>query len=115
MKCLVLVALAWCAAGVASAQEDARGRFAAGQALVAEGRFEEAYAAFEAGHALSDRPLFLFNMAECALHAGRQSDARRDYERYVAAAPEGSMAQTARERLAELAPAPPPLPVVAAD
>ncbi|UJR79721.1 tetratricopeptide repeat protein [Sandaracinus amylolyticus] len=100
-------------AGTAAAQEGdatarARARFDAGQALVAERRFDDAYAEFEAGYALSQRPLFLFNMAECAREAGRTSRARVDYARYLDADPTGTHAEIARERLAILGPEPAP-------
>lgn len=90
----------------ADAESDARARFEAGQAHVDARRFEEAYAEFEAGYAASPRPLFLFNMAECARFAGRMEDARRDYERYLTADPSGPMASAARRELEALGPAP---------
>ncbi len=90
----------------ADAESDARARFEAGQAHVDARRFEEAYAEFEAGYAASPRPLFLFNMAECARFAGRATDARRDYERYLTADPNGPMASAARRELEAFGPAP---------
>lgn len=83
----------------------ARAHFAAGQTAVDEGLYGEAYAQFAAGYSLSRRPLFLFNMAECARENGRAEAARNDYQRYLDAEPGGSMAEVARVRLSEL-PAP---------
>ncbi len=95
--------------GKAFAQDDSQARarqhFIHGQAAVDAGRFHEAYEEFERGYALSQRALFLFNMAECARHEGRLEIARRDYERYLEAEPEGAMVATARQHLSEL-PAP---------
>ncbi len=97
--------------GIATAQQadtaaQARTHFQAGQSLVAERHFDEAYREFEAGYALSNRALFLFNMAECARESGRTSQARTDYARYLEADPNGSQAEVARERLAILGPEP---------
>ncbi len=88
------------------AQARARVHYETAQAHVAAERYDEAYAEFSAGYELSHRPAFLFNMAECALHAGRRDQARIDYGRYLAQVPSGSMSDTARQRLAELGPAP---------
>lgn len=96
------------ASAKADADSDARAHFEAGQAHVDGERFEEAYAEFATGFALSPRPLFLFNMAECARFAGRMEDARRDYERYLTADPNGPMASAARRELDALGPAPAP-------
>jgi hypothetical protein len=86
----------------------AREHFAAGQAHVEAREWDSAYREFELGYALSGRPPFLFNMAECAREAGRTSRARADYARYLAVSPEGPSADTARERLAILGPEPAP-------
>jgi hypothetical protein len=106
-----VVIATWCAAiGIAKAWTDtaaeARAHFTAGQELVAHRQFDDAYREFESGYALSGRALFLFNMAECARESGRTSQARIDYARYLAADPDGSQAEVARERLAILDPEP---------
>jgi hypothetical protein len=49
-------------------------------------------------------------MAECARELGNTDDARRGYTRYLADDPNGAMAETARHRLDEIGPAPPPEP-----
>lgn len=87
-------------------EQRARGHFTVGRELVSVGRHAEARAEFEAGHALSGRPLFLFNMAECAFALGRTSEAREEYQRYLRDDPEGAGAHTARARLEALGPEP---------
>lgn len=95
-------------AGDADAQ--ARARYAEGQRLTAAGQYREALAAFTAGYALSRRPAFLFNMAECSRKLGDLEQARAYYERYLAEDPRGPLATTARQRLGERAtPAPAPV------
>ncbi|MFH0903213.1 MAG: hypothetical protein V2A73_21500 [Pseudomonadota bacterium] len=83
-------------------QAKAKVHFEVGQKLVAEGRFVEAKAEFSAGYELSHRPLFLFNMAECARLSSDKARARELYERYLLEDPQGKLAAMARERLAEL-------------
>jgi len=97
------------------AEAVARKHFETGQALSARGQYLEALAEFSAGYELSQKPLFLFNMAECARSAGQNDRARRLYQRYLAADPSGKLAPMARSRLKELGPPPPPpLPAPAA-
>lgn len=103
------------ASAKADAESEARAHFEAGQAHVDARRFEEAYAEFAAGFAQSPRPLFLFNMAECARFAGRLEDARRDYERYLTADPNGPMATAAWRELEALGPTPAPAPALAVE
>jgi hypothetical protein len=92
---------------LASAQPDeasqqAREHFRRGQTLTAEGHWQAAYREFRDGYALSHRPLFLFNMAECARQGDQGPRAAELYERYLAEDPDGSMATNARARLYEL-------------
>src|SRR5688500_12611939 len=105
----ILVVLSFVSQARAQDDADARARahFVRAQALFRVHRYTDAYAEFAAGHGLSGRPLFLFNMAECAREAGDVDGARRDYDRYLEADPNGAMAPTARARRAELAPAEP--------
>lgn len=92
--------------------ERARAHFTAGQTAVEQELFGEAYAQFTAGYSLSRRPLFLFNMAECARENGRVGTARTDYQRYLAAEPNGSMSEVTQARLRELPSHEPPTPEV---
>ncbi|MEM9861730.1 MAG: hypothetical protein AAF938_08960 [Myxococcota bacterium] len=99
-------ALVWCHHGIAFAQSAdesrARAHFAEGQAHAEAGEYEEAHAAFASGFALSERPLFLFNMAEASFLGGDQDAARGEYERYLRIDPDGVRADAARLRLSEL-------------
>ncbi len=93
----------------AAPQEDprisqSRAHFNSGQKLVQQGKYTEAYAEFHKGYELSHRPLFLFNMAECARQGGDSARARDGYERYLREDPLGAQATKARERLADLGP-----------
>ena len=80
----------------------ARAHFDRGQKLSSEQRYLEALAEFSAGYELSQKPLFLFNMAECARLSGDRGRALTSYERYLAADPGGKLAGTARQRVGEL-------------
>ena len=93
-----------------------------------EKRFAEAAQAFAAEYAITKKPDLLFNIAEChrllysdTRKAEALTEARRGYQRYVDAAPDGKMADKAREWLHTLdeearklpppvAPAPAPAP-----
>ena len=85
-----------------SVEDRARAHYARGRALVESEEFGPARAEFEAGYALSRRPLFLFNMGESALHMQDPAGAREAFRRYLSEDPQGTMAQTARLRLTEL-------------
>jgi tetratricopeptide (TPR) repeat protein len=103
----------WVAPGVAAAQESkadvhARRAFKKGKSLFQAGRHLEALAQFSAGYELSRRPLFLFNMGECARKLGEPDRARSYYERYIAEDPSGPLVVVAKQRLAELGPSPAP-------
>lgn len=99
------------------AAADAAGRqhFQRGQKLSARGEFDAAYREFEAGYAVTHRPLFLFNMAEAARAGGEDAKARANYLEFLRLEPNSALAATARARLADLegAAAPPPPPPVA--
>lgn len=109
---LWLALAVWPAAAQEAAPEDAPTRAAheRGLALVLDGRYREALAEFSAGYDVSRRPLFLFNMAECARKLGELARARELYEQYLREDPSGRLADTAKQRLGEL---PPPAPTLA--
>lgn len=106
LACVVCAALAVSSvparADRASLEAAAKAHFERGQSLSAQSRFAEALAEFSAGYELSRKPLFLFNMAECARQAGDRARARANYERYLAEDPAGRLADTAQSRLMEL-------------
>ena len=94
--------------------EEAKARFTKGKTLIATGKFADAYREFEAGYQASPRPAFLFNMGEAARGMNDVPKARAAYEKFLAAEPNGPLADTARKRISELGPrigpeAPPPL------
>jgi hypothetical protein len=97
-------------------EQDAKAHFASGQELFAHGSYPEAMQEFSAGYQLSHRPLFLFNMAECARLLGDAARARALYSQYIDEDPDGRLVATARERLAA-SPTPRvrPAPLPAAD
>ncbi len=84
----------------------AREHFRRGEALIQQRQYREALGEFEVGYGLSRRPLFLFNMAECARELGDTVRARRLYSEYLAADPNGTMSATAATRRDALPPDP---------
>jgi hypothetical protein len=87
----------------ADAEASAREHFQRGQRLSARGEYTAAYREFAAGYALTERPLFLFNMAEAARASGDVARARDSYVQFLRADPRNALAATAQARLAELA------------
>jgi tetratricopeptide (TPR) repeat protein len=115
LTCAALVSAAELAAPRAalaqsSSEADAHAReaFRRGESYFRAGRYLEALAQFSAGYELSRRPLFLFNMGECARKLGERDRARSYYERYLAEDPSGPLIAKAKERLAALGPPPAP-------
>jgi len=105
------------AKATAAAEASARDHFQRGQKLSANGEYAGAYREFAAGYALTERPLFLFNMAEAARANGELAKARDNYVQFMRADPKSALAATAQARVAELdrAAAPPkPEPAPAA-
>jgi tetratricopeptide (TPR) repeat protein len=70
-------------------EERARQLFQAGDEHYANGRYEDALAAFEEAYALSGRPLLLFNMANAQERTGMYDEAIASLERYLPDADEG--------------------------
>jgi tetratricopeptide (TPR) repeat protein len=91
----------------ADAETSAREHFSRGQRLTNRGDYAAAYREFAAGYALTERPLFLFNMAEAARASGDTARARESYQRFLEADPGNALAATAQTRLAALEPQPP--------
>ena len=98
------------------AEADASGRahFQRGQKLTAAGDYAAAYREFAAGYAMTERPLFLFNMGEAARAGGEIDKAREAYRAFLRADPNNAVAPTAQQRLDDLeraspSPASPPL------
>lgn len=93
-----------------AAEQSARAHFQRGQELSAAGDYVAAYREFAAGYALTERPLFLFNMAEAARANGDTAKARENYEKFLRLDPKSTLAPTAQDRLNNLdRPALPPV------
>jgi len=76
------------AAGPAATDvERARAHFEAGSGLYQLGRYDEAIREFSAGYALSHRPQFTLNIAQCYRMLGRYQDARDMIRRFLDEAP----------------------------
>jgi tetratricopeptide (TPR) repeat protein len=108
---LTVFALAATAFADPTSDQLAKDHYARAKELVAKKQYAAAYDEFSVGYDLSDRPQFLFNMAECKRLLGDAPHARQLYQSYLQATPQGDLADLARTRLAELGP--PPAPVVA--
>jgi len=99
---LVLALLLPSVARAADSEAQARTHFDQGQKLTAQGRYTDAISEFTSGWELSHKPLFLFNIAECARLAGERERARMNYQLYLEKDPQGKLAGKAKERLTEL-------------
>lgn len=86
----------------ADATKRAREHFRAGDEAFKAGKFDEAYAEFEAGFTLSNRPLFLLNMAHAARRRGDLSKARAQYKRYLLMEPESKFKAEVETVLVEI-------------
>ncbi len=107
----VLVSLAALGAEPAGAQpasEEGRAKAAAhfkqGQAYFARGDFDRAIAEYRAAFDLSAEPSLIFNIALCHVRASRPEQALEGYRRYLELAPDGLVADEAREEVARLVP-----------
>lgn len=67
-----------------AAESHAKELFAKGDAAYAEGRYEEALAAFQEAYVLSGRPQLLFNVSNALERLGRYADAVDALEKYLA-------------------------------
>ena len=65
----------------------ARAHYEAGSGLYQLGRYDEAIREFSAGYALSHRPQFALNIAQCYRMLGRYEDARDMIRRFLDEAP----------------------------
>lgn len=81
----------------------------AGVRLFAEGRYDEAIAAFAAAHALRPNSVYLFNIAQCHRKAGRPHQALAAYDDFLRAAPPDSPLRPEAEGHVRVLRAPPPL------
>lgn len=105
---LALIGSAWAQPGTDEAR--ARQHTREGNTHYEAARYDEAERAFREAYALSGRPGFLWNMAQCARLAGHRKRAIALYRRYVAAAPDGSQRQEAERWVSMLTDAEPEKP-----
>ncbi len=71
--------------------KQAREHYKKGEAAFAGGRFDEAYREFDAGYSLSQRPLFLVNMAHVERRRGDLRKALAMYRKYLLIEPESKL------------------------
>jgi tetratricopeptide (TPR) repeat protein len=74
----------------------------AGLAAQRAGDYDTAVTMYQKAYQLVQHPVLIFNIAQAHRLAGRGKEALTLYRRYVAEAPEGDEASTAREFIAEL-------------
>lgn len=84
----------------------------AGIAAQKAGDYDTAITMYSKAYQLMPHPVLIFNSAQANRLAGHKDRALAMYKRYLAIAPDGDQAQTAREWIAELEPPPPPPPPV---
>ncbi len=112
LRTLLAIALLGCLVPVAGAQNEADGAlseqdrharelFLLGDDLYAQGRYEEALAAFEEAYELSQRPLLLFNIANAQERSGRWEEAMASLRAYLPHADEAERARI-ESRIASL-------------
>jgi tetratricopeptide (TPR) repeat protein len=88
----------------AATRAKASAHFKQGQAFFNRGDFDRALAEYQAAYEISAEPLLVFNMALCHDRAGRPEQALASFKRYLELAPEGTVADEAREDVARLTP-----------
>lgn len=69
--------------GADSSERRAQELFHRGDALYAQGRYEDAILAFQEAYAISERPLLLYNIANAEERLGRWADALGMLQRYL--------------------------------
>ena len=82
--------------------EAGRAAFIAGQEAYARGEFEDALRAFVGGYELSERPQFLFNIANCHERLHQLDEALDFYTRYLDAVPEAANRADVERRMARI-------------
>ncbi len=85
----------------AANEQRAKDLFAKGDTAYAEGRYEEALAAFQDAYTLSGRPQLLFNVSNALERLGRYADAVDALERYLASG-KAKDREVVQKRLANL-------------
>jgi tetratricopeptide (TPR) repeat protein len=107
---VLAVAIAVLGVGAAPARADgdasgrARAHFRQGQAFFQAREYDRALAEFQIAFDLSREHSLVFNIALCHDRANRPEQALQAFQRYVVLAPEGAVADEARESIARLTP-----------
>lgn len=99
---IVLVALQATAYAEPSVRAKAAAHFKQGQEFFKASDFEHAIEEYEAAYALSNEPLLIFNIALCHDRAQRPEQALAAFKRYLELAPNGEVADEAREDVVRL-------------
>jgi hypothetical protein len=94
----VVVGSAWAQAPADATTTAARARFQEGVELFDHGDYESARVAFLQALALKRHPVVLLNVAQCALRTNRPLEAKRNFEAFVAEAPNATPAQKEEAR-----------------
>lgn len=81
---------------------EARRQFMVGERLFRAGRYREAARAYQRGYRLSKRPGFLINIAHCHVRLGEPEQAREQYQRFLAEAPDAPHIPQVTRALADL-------------
>lgn len=90
---------AWADGGTSA---DARAHFRQGQAFFQLGEYDRALAEYQRAFDLSREPSLVFNIALCHDRANRHEQALEAFQRYIVLAPDGAVADEARESIARL-------------
>jgi len=88
----------------ADGRAKAAAHFKQGQAFFQRGDYDRALTEYQAAFELSAEPLLVFNIALCHDRANRPEQALEDFRRYLAQAPNGPVADEARDDVARLTP-----------
>ncbi len=86
----------------AASQDEAQRLFSEGQAKYADGKYDEAIAAWEAGYAKAPSPTFTYNISQAYLAAGKKDDALKYLQRYLQEAPNGAMRSAVEKQIQQL-------------
>jgi tetratricopeptide (TPR) repeat protein len=84
------------------ANANAKEHFRQGQAFFQIGEYDRALAEYQIAFDLSHEPSLVFNIALCHDRSNRPDQALQAFRRYLLLAPEGSVADEARESIARL-------------
>jgi hypothetical protein len=91
------------AAPPTQAQRDtARAAYARGQGLFAQGKYEEAQAAFQEAYDVVPNAVVLISLAECSVRLGKLDDAEALLQRYLSDRPDAPDRDTVETKIAEL-------------